>query len=89
MTIKTRLTKLEQRSGSKEGLPGVIVYCVVEPGRLNDGYDRVTNEDGHEWHRRDGETSDAFLDRVKDEARRPGEVATLIAYPDLTDEEQA
>lgn len=89
MNIKARLTKLEQRSGSKE-LPDELIYRIVEPGRLDAGYDRVTGEAVREWRRREGETSGAFLERVKKEARQPGVMVTLVAFPpELTGEEQA
>lgn len=89
MSVKVRLAKLEQRMGGREELPDVIVYCVVEPGRLNDGYDRIVG-DGREWHRGEYETSDAFLDRVEGEVKGPGKTVTLIAYQsELTHGEQA
>lgn len=88
-----RLRKLELQRTGGIGLPRVVMQCIVEPGRLDAGYDRITDAEGHQWHSADGETSDAFLARVESEVEGTtphGNVSVLTAHPpEKTDGEQA
>jgi len=64
----------------------ILILRFIVPGNSTSGprpaeADRIRCGD-HEWHRREGETEEAFIERAKVEARErlPGGMRSFICY---------
>ena len=85
MNLERRVEKLEAATGV--GREDIVVIRFIVPGNSTSGpgpteADRIRCGD-HEWHRQEGETEEAFIERAKVEARErmPGGMRSFICFP--------
>ena len=87
MNLQRRVEKLEAAVAGRTR-EHILILRFIVPGNSTSGPSpteafRITCRD-HEWHRQEGETEEAFIERAKVEARErlPGGMRSFICYPD-------
>ena len=86
MNVQRRVEKLEAAVAGRTR-EHILILRFIVPGNGTPGPSpteavRISCGD-HEWHRQEGETEEAFIERAKVEARErlPGGMRSLICYP--------
>ena len=87
MNLQRRVEKLEAAVVGRTR-DDILVVRFIVPGNGTSGSPRSTEVHrikcrDHEWHRREGETEEAFIERAKSESQqpRPGCVRVFICHP--------
>jgi hypothetical protein len=62
LNLEKRIAALEASTAPTEGL--TIIRRFVSPGHLDAEINHITDDQGNEWTRQDGETEEAFTDRA-------------------------
>ncbi|MCB2036358.1 MAG: hypothetical protein KDF56_05555 [Ottowia sp.] len=74
--LERRIEALEQRAELTDRID-VIFITWLTPGNMQPEIETARSEDGQCWHRKPGESSAVFRERVGNEARSPGRVVMV------------